>query len=48
MESESTKETEVRLDGWCYGGLGKQRNDGGCSAAMRERLERVESPGAYM
>ena len=25
----STRETEVRLDGWCEGGLGQQRNDGG-------------------
>ena len=24
-----TRETEVRLDGWCEGGLNKQRNDGG-------------------
>ena len=24
-----TKETEVGLDGWCEGGLGQQRNDGG-------------------
>ena len=23
-----TRETEVRLDGWCEGGLGEQRNDG--------------------
>ena len=23
-----TKKTEVRLNGWCEGGLGKQRNDG--------------------
>ena len=30
------RETEVRLDGWCEGGLGQQRNDG------------VESPGAYV
>ena len=28
-------------------GLGQQRNDGGGSATMRERSERVESPGAY-
>ena len=38
-----TRETEVWLDGWCEGGLGKQRNDGGGWASMRER---VESPGA--
>ena len=24
-----TRETEVRLDGWCEGGLRQQRNDGG-------------------
>ena len=30
--SEGTRETEVRLDGWCEGGLGQQNNDGGgCS-----------------
>ena len=23
------RETEVRLNGWCEGGLGKQGNDGG-------------------
>ena len=39
------KKTEVRLDGWCEGGLGQQRNDGGGSASMRERSEIVESPG---
>ena len=43
-----TRETEVRLDGWCEGGLRQQRNYGGGSAAMRERLERVESPGTYV
>ena len=31
----------VRLDGW------QQRNDGGGCASMRERSERVESPGTY-
>ena len=31
------RETELRLDGWCEGGLGQQRNDGGGSASMRER-----------
>ena len=25
-----TRETEVRLEGWCDGGLGQDRNDGGC------------------
>ena len=43
-----TRETEVRLDGWCEGGLGQQRNDGGGCATMRERPERVESPGTYV
>ena len=41
-------ETEVRLDGWCEGGLRQQRNDSGGGAIMRERSERVESPGAYV
>ena len=41
-------ETEVRLDGWCEGGLRQQRNDGGVSATMREGSERVESPGTYV
>ena len=43
-----TRETEVRLDGWCEGGLRQQRNDGGGSATMRERPERAESPGTYV
>ena len=42
------RETEVRLDGWCEGGLRQQRNDGGDCATVRERLERVESPGTYV
>ena len=29
------RETEVRLDGWCEGGLRQQRNDGGGCATMR-------------
>ena len=37
-----------RLDGSCEGGLGQQRNDGGGCALMRERSERVESPGTYV
>ena len=45
---DGTRETEVRLDGWCEGGLRQQRNDGGGCAAMRERPERVESPGTYL
>ena len=40
-----TRETEVRLDGWYEGGLGQQRNDSGVCAPMRERSERLESPG---
>ena len=43
-----TMETEVRLDGWCEGGLRQQRNDGGGCATMRERPENVESPGIYV
>ena len=35
---------EVRLDVWCEGGLGQQRNYGGGYASMRKRSERVESP----
>ena len=30
-----TRETEVRVDGWCEGGLWQQRNDGGGCASMR-------------
>ena len=29
-----TRETDVRLDGWCEGGLGQKRNDGGGCATM--------------
>ena len=43
-----TRETEVRLDGWCEGGLRQQRYDGGGCATMRERSERVKSPGTYV
>ena len=42
-----TRETEVRLDGWCEDGLGQQMNDGRSCASMREISERVESPGTY-
>ena len=42
------KETKVRLDGWCEGGLRQQRNDGGGCATLRERSKRVESPGTYV
>ena len=43
-----TRETEVRLDGCCEGGLGQQRNDGGGCTTMRERPERVESHGTHV
>ena len=43
-----TRETEVRLGGWCEGGLGQQRNDCGGCASIRERSERVESTGTYV
>ena len=36
-------ETDVRLDGWCEGGLGQQRNDGEGCTIMRERSERVRA-----
>ena len=39
-----TRETEVMMDGWCEGGLGKQRNDGGGCATVRERSEKNEEP----
>ena len=40
-----TMGTEFSLDGWCEGGLGQQRNDGGGCATISER---VENPGAYV
>ena len=43
-----TRETEVRLDAWCEGGLGQQRNDGGGCATMHKRSERVESHETYV
>ena len=42
------RETEVRLDGWCEGGLRQQSNDGGGCMTVHESLERVESPGTYL
>ena len=39
---------QARLDAWCEGGLRQQRNDGEGCATMRERSERVESPGTYI
>ena len=35
-----TRETEDRLDGWCEGGLGQQRNDGGGIKQINEGLSR--------
>ena len=32
---QCTRETEVRLDGWCEVGIRQQRNDGGGCATMR-------------
>ena len=43
-----TRETEVRLNGWCEGGLRQQNNDGGGCATMRERSERMEGPATYL
>ena len=35
-----TRETEVRLDGWCECGPGQQRNDsGGCATCVKDRKE---------
>ena len=42
------RETKVRLDGWCEGGLEQQRNDSGGCASMHERSEGVECPGTYV
>ena len=39
---------EVGLDGWCEGGFGQPRYDGGGCSTMRGNQERVESPGAYV
>ena len=30
-------DTEIRLNGWCEGGLGQRDDDGGC-ASIRERV----------
>ena len=43
-----TRKTEVRLDGWCEGGLRQQTNNGGGCSSMRERPERVETPVTYL
>ena len=32
-----TRETEVRLERWCEGGLGQKWNDGGGCASIRKR-----------
>ena len=45
LMADGTRETEVRLDGWCEGGFRQQRNDGGGCATIRER---VESLGTYV
>ena len=37
MEGTGTRETEVRLDGWCEGGPVQQRNDGGGCTSMRRK-----------
>ena len=37
-----------RLDGWCEGGLGQQKDDSRDWARMHECSEGVESPGAYI
>ena len=36
------------LDGWCEGGLMKQRNGDEDCATMLDRSERVESPSTYV
>ena len=38
-----TMETEVRLDVWCEGGLGQQRNDGGGCASMRDNRKELRA-----
>ena len=42
------RQTEVRMDGWCEGGIGQPKNDGKGFMSMSERSERVESPDAYL
>ena len=42
------RETEVRLDGWCEGGFGRQRDNGAGCVSMPKRSEIVESPGSYV
>ena len=34
LDTRGTRETKVRLDGWCEGGLRQQRNDDGGCATM--------------
>ena len=48
LMAEGTRETEVRLHGWCECVIGQLRNDDGGCSSMRERSERVESPGTYV
>ena len=49
--SSGTRETTVGLDGWCEGGLGPQRNDGGgCAKDRKEWRVLVHMniyPGTY-
>ena len=39
-----TRETEVRLDGWCVGGLRQQRNDGGGCVTMHKKVGKSGEP----
>ena len=48
VEREGTGKIAVRLDGWRVGDFGQQRDDGGGCETMREKYERVESPGAFV
>ena len=40
--------TDVRLDGYCEGVLGYQKDDDEGCTTMSERNEEVESPDAYV
>ena len=48
LMAEVRLDFEVRLNGWCEGGLRQQRNDGEGCATMPERSETVESIGTYV
>ena len=39
-----TRETEVRLDGWCEGGLGNR----GMTLEVARKIGKSESPGTYV